>query len=68
MFQATYTYRDPEIPCRRIYPTEMCTYMHQKPYTRMFTIVSFIIGKTRNKANVNSTNTGISTQWNATEQ
>lgn len=37
----------------------MCTYVHQKPCTRMFTVVPFILGKTGNKANVNRTNTGI---------
>lgn len=57
---------DPAIPFLRIYPTEMCTYVHQKPSTRRFTLVSFVIGKNRNQGNVNRTNTGIFTQWNAT--
>lgn len=39
---------DPAIPFLKIYPTEMCTYMHQKTCTRMFLIVSFITERIRN--------------------
>lgn len=34
---------DPEFPLLSVYPTEKCTYGHQKTLTRMFTAVLLIV-------------------------